>query len=181
PPVSVPVAPRQSRAATAAADPPDEPPGVSGVFEPRRRHGECTGPKYEVSLEEPIANSSQLVLPRSTAPSRHNCDVTVDSYVGTKVSRICEQAVERASAVQNMSFTASGIPSSGPALPCARRASEAFAMSAAWSGVSSTNALSARAFSIEVWCAAVNSAAEKDFFFNPSRASAKVSDVSSLT
>src|SRR5262245_13103291 len=79
PPVSVPVAPRQSRAATAAADPPDEPPGVSGVFEPRRRHGECTAPKCEVSLEEPIANSSQLVLPSSTAPSRQSCEVTVDS------------------------------------------------------------------------------------------------------
>src|SRR6185312_1711705 len=79
PPVSVPVAPKHSRAATAAADPPDEPPGVSGVFEPLRRQGECTAPKYEVSLEDPIANSSQLVLPRRTAPSRQSCDVTVES------------------------------------------------------------------------------------------------------
>src|SRR5262245_14744322 len=94
---------------------------------------------------------------------------------------MCEQAVERTPAVQNMSFTASGIPSSGPALPCAIRVSEALAMSVARSGVSSTNALSARAFSIEAWCAAVNSVAEKDFFFRPSRASARVSEVSSLT
>src|SRR5262249_25750030 len=43
-PVSVPVAPRQSCAATAAAEPPDEPPGVSGVLESLRRQGECTGP-----------------------------------------------------------------------------------------------------------------------------------------
>src|SRR4026208_1203403 len=79
PPVPAPVAPRHSLAATAEAEPPDEPPGVNGVFEPLRRHGECTGPKCDVSLDEPIANSSQLVLPRSTAPSRQSCDVTVDS------------------------------------------------------------------------------------------------------
>src|SRR5258707_58753 len=40
PPVSVPVAPSARCAATAAADPPDEPPGTSGVFEPFRRRGE---------------------------------------------------------------------------------------------------------------------------------------------
>src|SRR4029077_7616842 len=79
PPVSVPVAPRHRLAATAAAEPPDEPPGTSGVLAPRRRHGDCTGPKYELSLDEPMANSSLLVLPSITAPSRHSCDVTVDS------------------------------------------------------------------------------------------------------
>ncbi len=79
PPVSVPVAPRQSSAATAAAEPPDEPPGTSGAFEPLRRHGDCTGPKAEVSFDEPMANSSLLILPSSTAPSRHRFAVTVDS------------------------------------------------------------------------------------------------------
>ena len=79
PPVSVPVAPRQSCAATAAAEPPDEPPGTSGVLAPRLRHGEITGPKYEVSFDEPMANSSLLVLPSSTAPSRHRLAVTVES------------------------------------------------------------------------------------------------------
>src|ERR1700693_4599470 len=38
PPVSVPVAPTQSFAATAAADPPDEPPGTSFASAPCRRH-----------------------------------------------------------------------------------------------------------------------------------------------
>src|SRR5689334_13037537 len=79
PPVSVPVAPRQSCAATAAADPPEEPPGVSGTFDPLRRQGDVTGPKCDVSFDEPIANSSQFVLPSRTAPSRQSCDVTVDS------------------------------------------------------------------------------------------------------
>src|SRR4029453_7789648 len=93
----------------------------------------------------------------------------------------CEHAVERTSAVQNMSLTASGIPSSGPAFFCAMRASEAFAISAARSGVSSTNGLSALAPSIEFWCARANSTAENDFLFSPSRASAKVSEVKSVT
>jgi hypothetical protein len=44
PPVSVPVAPRHRFAATAAADPPEEPPVTSGVLEPFRRQGEITGP-----------------------------------------------------------------------------------------------------------------------------------------
>src|SRR5690242_14188010 len=90
PPVSVAVAPRQSRAATAAAEPPDDPPGTKCVpsmapevaaptFEPLRRHGLTTGPKHDVSFDEPIANSSLLSLPSITAPSRHRLAVTVDS------------------------------------------------------------------------------------------------------
>src|SRR4051812_49877227 len=82
PPVSVPVAPSASRAATAEAEPPEEPPGTSGVFAPFRRHGEITGPYADVSFDEPMANSSQLVLPSSTAPSRHKFSVTADSYGG---------------------------------------------------------------------------------------------------
>ena len=70
---------RQSFAATAAADPPEEPPGTSGALSPARRQGETTGPKAEVSFDEPIANSSRLSLPSITAPSRHRFDVIVDS------------------------------------------------------------------------------------------------------
>src|SRR5918912_3106642 len=103
PPVSVAVAPRQSRAATAAAEPPDEPPGTrcapstapSGppawTFEPRRRHGDTTGPKALVSFDEPMANSSLLSLPSITAPSRHSWLVTVDSYCGSNPLRMLEQ------------------------------------------------------------------------------------------
>ena len=79
PPVSVPVAPSARCAATAAAEPPDEPPGTSGVFAPLRRHGEVTAPMNEVSFDEPMANSSLLVLPSSTAPSRQRLPLTVDS------------------------------------------------------------------------------------------------------
>src|SRR5918911_824999 len=64
PPVSVPIAQGTSPAATAAALPPDEPPGTRV-----RSHGLSTGPYAEFSLLEPIANSSWLVLARTGAPA----------------------------------------------------------------------------------------------------------------
>src|SRR5215470_8613789 len=79
PPVSVPVAPTQRPAATAAAEPPEEPPGTSFASEPLRRHGDTTGPWHEPSFDEPMANSSLPHLPSITAPSRHSLAVTVDS------------------------------------------------------------------------------------------------------
>jgi hypothetical protein len=65
------------RAATAAAEPPEEPPGTRSVSQ-----GFRTGPKAEFSFEEPIANSSQLVLPMMTAPAALNFSITVASYCG---------------------------------------------------------------------------------------------------
>ena len=44
PPVSVAVAPAQRCAATADAEPPDEPPGTRSALPPRFRHGLTTGP-----------------------------------------------------------------------------------------------------------------------------------------
>ncbi len=80
PPVSVPSAASAPRAATAAAEPPDEPPATSGRLSPdRRRHGFSTGPYQLVVLDEPIANSSRLALPSITAPACHSLSVTVDS------------------------------------------------------------------------------------------------------
>src|SRR5919202_5372885 len=78
PPVSVPSAHVTSPDATAAADPPDDPPGTVS-----RSHGLCTGPNAEFSLEEPIANSSQFVLPTSTAPAARRRAQGVQSYGGT--------------------------------------------------------------------------------------------------
>ncbi len=77
PPVSVPIAPSASRAATAAADPPEEPPGTRGELSPRRVHGLVTGPNADVMFDDPIANSSRFALPRNTAPSRSRFAVTV--------------------------------------------------------------------------------------------------------
>src|SRR5262245_61665271 len=83
PPVSVAVAARHRLAATAAEEPPEEPPGTRPTLEPLagswRRQGFTTGPKRLVSLDEPMANSSQLSLPSITAPASHRFRVTVDS------------------------------------------------------------------------------------------------------
>lgn len=74
PPVSVAVAAGASRAATAAAEPPDEPPGTAFVS-----HGLRTGPKAEFSFDEPMANSSMFVLPSVTMPARARRSTTVAS------------------------------------------------------------------------------------------------------
>src|SRR5262249_31324019 len=63
PPLSVPSAHTASPAATAAADPPEDPPGTVSRF-----HGLWTGPYAEFSFDEPMANSSQFVLPTRTVP-----------------------------------------------------------------------------------------------------------------
>src|SRR5436190_18012824 len=93
PPVSVPVEPGTIYAATAAAEPPDEPPGASLRLSPRRFQGFSTPPKWLVMFEEPMANSSRLVLPTITAPAFHRFAVTVLSYGGTKPFRMLEAAV----------------------------------------------------------------------------------------
>ena len=64
PPVSVPVAAGASAAATAAAEPPELPPVTRDGS-----HGFFAAPNQDVSFEEPMANSSMLVLPRMMAPA----------------------------------------------------------------------------------------------------------------
>jgi hypothetical protein len=69
PPVSVPMASGASYAISEAALPPPEPPGIRV-----RSHGLYVGPYAEYSVDEPIANSSRLVLPRITSPAlRSRC------------------------------------------------------------------------------------------------------------
>ncbi len=64
PPVSVPSARGARPAATAAADPPDEPPGTRDSSQ-----GFLVGPYALFSVDEPIAYSSILVLPKRIAPA----------------------------------------------------------------------------------------------------------------
>ena len=78
PPVSDPSASGVSRAATAAADPPLVPPGMRSSA-----HGLRAGPNAEFSFDEPMANSSQFVLPTTIAPAASSRDTTVASYGGT--------------------------------------------------------------------------------------------------
>src|SRR5437660_10433321 len=111
PPVSVPIAHGASPAATAAALPPEDPPGTRPWS-----HGLRTGPKPEFSLEEPIANSSWLVLPSRGAPASVSCATTVAVYGGRYPSRIREPAWLGTPSVQKRSFTARGTPPSGASL-----------------------------------------------------------------
>ena len=64
PPVSEPSATGSMPAATAAALPPDEPPGTWSRF-----HGLWVAPKALDSVVEPNANSSMLSLPTGMAPA----------------------------------------------------------------------------------------------------------------
>jgi hypothetical protein len=79
---------RQQPRGTAAAEPPDEPPGTRLVS-----HGLRTTPNAEFSLPEPIANSSQLSLPRVTAPASPSRSSTAASNGLRYPSSIREPAV----------------------------------------------------------------------------------------
>ena len=65
-------------AETAAAVPPPEPPGTR-----LGSHGFRDGPYAEFSVDEPIANSSVFVLPRSVSPAALHRAATVASKTGT--------------------------------------------------------------------------------------------------
>src|SRR5436309_9926065 len=108
PPVSVPIAHGASPAATAAADPPDDPPGTRS-----RSHGLRTGPNPEFSFDEPIANSSMFVLPSTGAPAPTSFSTAVAVYVGRWPSRMRDAAMLGTPSTQKRSFTASGTPPSG--------------------------------------------------------------------
>ena len=77
PPVSVPIAHGALPAATAAAEPPELPPGTRVGS-----HGFVVGPKAEFSVDEPIANSSWFVLASSGAPARVRRSTAVAVYGG---------------------------------------------------------------------------------------------------
>ena len=101
PPVSVPVATGARRAATAAADPPDEPPGTRS-----RSQGFRTGPNQLFSFDEPIANSSMLVLPSITMPAWARLRTTVASYGARQFANMREAQVVLIPVVQKMSLLA---------------------------------------------------------------------------
>src|SRR6185369_8149442 len=88
PPVSEPSAMETMPDATAAAEPPDEPPGTrSGAM------GFFVGPYTLCSVDEPIANSSMLVLPNTIPPAARRRFTTVASYGLTYPSRMREPHV----------------------------------------------------------------------------------------
>ena len=75
--MSVPIAHGASRPATAAALPPEDPPGTRPGS-----HGLRAGPYPEFSFDDPIANSSMLVLPSTRAPALRRPRTAVAVYGG---------------------------------------------------------------------------------------------------
>src|SRR5262249_30106932 len=106
PPVSEPSAHGASPPATAAAEPPEEPPGTRVGS-----HGLCDGPHAEFSVDEPIANSSMFVLPSTGSPAALQRAATVESATGMKPERIFDAAVVSTPFVEIRSFSAIGTPS----------------------------------------------------------------------
>src|SRR5829696_600611 len=109
--------------ATAAEEPPDEPPGMR-----LRSHGLRVGRKPEFSVDEPIANSSMLVLPSSTVPAALSRAATVASYGGRQPSRIFDPLVVGTPSVTTTFLRATGTPVSRPrSAPVARAPSDSSA------------------------------------------------------
>src|SRR4051794_23495967 len=105
--------------ATAADEPPEEPPGIRSGF-----HGLRVTRYAEFSVEDPMANSSMFVLPSRTVPAAFSRAATVASYGGFQPSRIFDPLVVGTPSVTTTSLRATGTPASGPSsVPAARAAS----------------------------------------------------------
>src|ERR1051326_7768438 len=75
---SLPTSNAERPAATAAAPPPVEPPGVRSRF-----HGLLVRPKIGLSARPSAESGGTLVLPISTAPALFNRATAVASFLGT--------------------------------------------------------------------------------------------------
>src|SRR5205823_13579390 len=95
-------------AATAAAEPPLDPPGTRD-----RSHGLRVDFSAEFSVDEPMANSSRLVLPNGIAPAARNFSITVASYGARYPRRIFDAQVHGWPATLMISLIAIGTPPSG--------------------------------------------------------------------
>src|SRR2546423_14759515 len=103
PPVSVPRLAATSPAETAAALPPELPPGTRSTF-----HGFFVGLTADRSVDEPIPNSSMLVLPMMIAPAARSRSAAAPSYGGIQPARMREPAVVARSLVTRLSLSAIG-------------------------------------------------------------------------
>ncbi|MNO84963.1 hypothetical protein D3C76_763200 [compost metagenome] len=95
--------------ATDAALPPLDPPGTLD-----KSQGLDVFLIYELSVEDPIANSSILVFPNTIAPIDSKFSTTVAVYGGIKFSSILELHVVFTSLIQRLSFIATGTPPNTP-------------------------------------------------------------------
>ena len=168
PPVSDPSASGAKPAATAAAEPPLEPPGT--------RFTSCgfrVAPNAEFSVDDPIANSSRFVLPIAIPPAARTRSTTVAVYGGSQPLRIFEEHVVAMPRVQRLSFRATGTPASGPgSSPRLTAASTASAASSAASDITRLNACtSGSRASMTARCSSTTDRAER----SPARTAAAVS------
>src|SRR5271169_3051676 len=137
PPVSEPSASTAVPCATAATDPPLDPPGTRSSAT-----GFRTGPNAEFSFDEPIANSSQFVLPMITPPAASIRVIAVASYGGTYFSSSRDPQVVRSPLVTMTSLIAIGTPASASgSSPMAILLSTSSAAASARSGENVRNAL----------------------------------------
>src|SRR3954467_5465860 len=115
PPPSVPTASGPMPAATAAAAPPEDPPGVFAGF-----HGLRVIPVSGLSVTPFQPNSGVVVLPSSTAPfSRSRAVTGLSTSHGWPGSIALEPRSVGQPWVRNMSLIEVGTPSSQPiGLPC---------------------------------------------------------------
>src|SRR5438552_5546980 len=96
-------------AATAAADPPEEPPGTQ-----RTSCGFRVGPNALFSVDEPIANSSMFVLATINAPLARSLFTAVASNGLLYPARILEAQVVGSPSDAMLSLIATGTPASTP-------------------------------------------------------------------
>ena len=133
PPASVPMAALPIPAASAAADPPLDPPGVMARF-----HGLRVMPVSGQSLTPFQPNSGMVVLPMTIAPaSRARATAGESSESGVSGSDSLEPRSVAQPVASSASFTVIGTPSRGPAgAPRAQRRSASRAAAIAWSSSS---------------------------------------------
>ncbi len=109
PPPSLACATGKMPAATAAAAPPLEPPGVTSRFQGLR-----VGPNSFGSVNGVMPNSGVLVLPKMTAPARRKRSTSVESRAGLKSARNRLPAVCGTPAIAaSRSLSSSGTPRNG--------------------------------------------------------------------
>src|SRR5437763_3511390 len=105
PPVSEPTAPKHIPAATATADPDDDPPAVSSGFHTLR-----TGPYAPTTELAPYASSCRLSLPRKTAPAARRRAVTAASRSAGRRSNTRLAPVVGTPTTSTRSLSAIGMP-----------------------------------------------------------------------
>ena len=139
PDVSVPIAHGTAPAATATAEPEDEPPGMRAGSPPRGLRGV---PKCGLSPSPEYASSLRFVLPTQTMPAAASrAAIGASVRAGGAPRRSSEPAVVGTPSTSIRSFSATGTPSSGPSgAPARSRAALAAASRRARAAVTAVKA-----------------------------------------